>query len=156
VVHRRKAGRPPRLHCQKERAAQRAVQRLIRAGTLRSAHDCSEGGLGVALAEACFSGEARLGARLQVHAPALRDDQVLFNESQSRIIASVAPARLEEAMRLAGEDGVPVHRLGEVGGSALAIWVNGRDYRWDLEPIFNSWYLSIARSMTSPSGGARP
>lgn len=153
MIHGRKAGRPPRLHYGKEKAAQAAVRRLIRAGLLQSAHDCSEGGLGVALAEACFSPEAPLGARLQVYAPGLRDDQVLFNESQSRVVVSIAPSRVEEAMRLAAEEGAPVQRLGETGGDALSIWVNDRNYRWDVEAIFDSWYFSIERLMSSGLGG---
>lgn len=153
LIHGRKAGRPPRLDYQKEKASQAAVRRLIRAGVLQSAHDCSEGGLGVTLAEACFSTEARLGARLRLQTPGLRDDQALFNESQSRIVVSVVPARAEEAMRLAAEAGASVQRLGEVGGDALSISVNDRRYRWDVEGIFNSWYFSIERLMSSGVGG---
>jgi phosphoribosylformylglycinamidine synthase subunit PurL len=153
LIHGRKAGRPPRLHYQKEKASQAAVRRLIRAGLLQSAHDCSEGGLAVALAEACFLLEAPVGARLRVHAPGLRDDQALFNESQSRIVVSVLPARAEEAMRLAAEEGTPVQRLGEVGGNALSISVNDCHYRWDVEGIFDSWYFSIERLMASGLSG---
>jgi phosphoribosylformylglycinamidine synthase len=110
--------------------------------------------LGVALAEACFSAEAPIGATLRIQAPGLRDDQVLFNESQSRIVVSVVPARAEEAMRLAAEGGAPVQRLGETGGDALSISVNdSRDYRWDVAAIFDSWYLGIERLMSSGSGG---
>ena len=158
VVHGRKVGRPPRLLYPAEKAVQAAVRRLIRAGLVQSAHDCSEGGLAVAVAESCFSTPARFGAQLRVDAPGgLRDDQVLFNESQSRVVVSVRSAHAEEAMRLAAaEDGngdgvrVQVRRLGEVGGDVLSIFVNGRSYRWDVEAIFESWYHSIAHLMTSP------
>jgi phosphoribosylformylglycinamidine synthase II len=153
LIHGRKAGRPPRLHYQQEKASQAAVRRLIRAGLLQSAHDCSEGGLGVALAEACFSPEAPIGARLRIQAPGSRDDQLLFNESQSRIVVSVVSARAEEAMRLAAEEGAPVQRLGEVGGDALSISVNDRHYRWDMEAIFDSWYFSIERLVASGISG---
>ena len=66
VVHGRKAGRPPRLDYARERAVQGAVLALIRAGLVRSAHDCSEGGLAVALAEGCISGEQRFGATVEL------------------------------------------------------------------------------------------
>jgi phosphoribosylformylglycinamidine synthase II len=153
LIHGRKTGRPPRLDYRKEKASQAAVRRLIRAGLLQSAHDCSEGGLGVTLAEACFSTEAPIGATLRIQAPGLRDDQVLFNESQSRIVVSVVPARAEEAMRLAAEEGAPVQRLGEVGGDALSISVNDCQYRWDVEAIFDLWYFSIERLMSSGHSG---
>jgi phosphoribosylformylglycinamidine (FGAM) synthase-like enzyme len=78
---------------------------------------------------------------------------VLFNESQSRIVVSVLPAHAEEAMRLAAEEGTPVQRLGEAGGDALSIAVNGRQYRWTVEGIFDSWYFSIERLMSSGLSG---
>src|SRR3954470_21541141 len=65
VCHGRKAGLPPRLNIEREMAVQNAVRELIRAGLVRSAHDCSEGGLAVALAESCFNPEELLGAQIE-------------------------------------------------------------------------------------------
>src|SRR6516225_77198 len=90
VVHGRKEGRPPRLNYGRELAAHSAVLGLIRSGIVLSAHDCAEGGLAVALAECCISGEKRIGAEIQLLRRNLREDQVLFNEDQSRIIVSVS------------------------------------------------------------------
>src|SRR6476619_3034786 len=86
VCHGRKAGRPPRLDVERELAIQNAVRELIRAGLVRSAHDCSEGGLAVAIAESCFNPDGLLGARIEIEDAAAIP--VLFNESQSRIVIS--------------------------------------------------------------------
>ena len=63
VCHGRKEGLPPRLDIARELAVQNSVRELIRAGLVRSAHDCSEGGLAVALAECCFNPDGLLGRR---------------------------------------------------------------------------------------------
>ena len=62
VCHGRKVGLPPRLNIEREMAVQDAVRELIRAGLVRSAHDCAEGGLAVAIAESCFNPEGLFGA----------------------------------------------------------------------------------------------
>src|ERR1700704_2965698 len=90
VCHGRKEGLPPRLDIARELAAQNAVRRLIRAGRVRSAHDCSEGGLATALAECCFNPAERFGAEIRFEKDPARIDQLLFNEAQSRIVISVA------------------------------------------------------------------
>ena len=90
VCHGRKEGLPPRLNVERELAVQKSVRELIRAGLVKSAHDCSEGGLAVALAECCFNPAGRFGAEIRFDDALLRIDQVLFNESQSRIVISVA------------------------------------------------------------------
>ena len=66
VCHGRKEGLPPRLNIELELAVQNAVRELIRAGLIKSAHDCSEGGLAVALAECCFNPDRLLGAEINV------------------------------------------------------------------------------------------
>jgi phosphoribosylformylglycinamidine synthase subunit PurL len=95
IVHGRKTGLPPRLNYQLEMGVQAAVRTLIERGLVKSAHDCSEGGLGVALAECCISGERNIGASVRLGHRPMRFDQVLFNESQSRVIISV---RAEDAV----------------------------------------------------------
>ncbi len=67
VCYGRKAGLPPRLDVERELAVQNAVRDLIRAGMVRSAHDCSEGGLAVALAESCFNPDGLLGADVDLY-----------------------------------------------------------------------------------------
>src|SRR5438477_6549959 len=96
VCHGKKIGPPPHVDLAHEIEIQNAVRNLIRAGLVQSAHDCSEGGLAVALAESCFNPKQRFGAKVDLSAatPARSASQsegaiVLFNESQSRIIISV-------------------------------------------------------------------
>ncbi|MDQ3414841.1 MAG: phosphoribosylformylglycinamidine synthase subunit PurL, partial [Verrucomicrobiota bacterium] len=146
VIHGSKAGLPPRLDFKRELALQNVLRELIRAGLVRSAHDCSEGGLAVALAEACFNPEGRLGAEFDLGvAGPQRLDQILFSESQSRIVISTLPGSAEPVMQLLEERGVPGYRLGEIGGDALAITAAGEALRWPVEEIYDDWFNAIAR-----------
>jgi phosphoribosylformylglycinamidine synthase len=88
---------------------------------VRSAHDCADGGLAVALAEMCIRGN--LGAEIRVPAgPAdIRLDAALFGESQSRIILAVRPQEVEAVTRIADSQGAPWALIGKVGGDSLRI-----------------------------------
>ncbi len=90
AIHHTVAGRPPRVDFDRERRLQSVVREGIRRGWLRSAHDCAEGGLAVALAECCISSQR--GAQIQLADPqGRRWDEILFGESTARILVSVAP-----------------------------------------------------------------
>jgi len=117
------AGRPPALDLQKEAAVQKLVLQLIRSGLVRSAHDLSEGGLAVAVAESCFGKE--IGAELDWDC-ALRPDLALFSESQSRILLSVSAEHADQVAQQAQQAGVPCARIGVTGGERLVIRINGR------------------------------
>jgi phosphoribosylformylglycinamidine synthase len=104
------AGPLPRLDLDLEARVSRAVRRMVREGVALSAHDCSEGGLGVALAESCIAGE--IGARVRV-------DGHLFSEEPSRIVVSYTDRARAEA--ICRDAGAPFVDLGETGGDALAI-----------------------------------
>jgi len=151
VVHGRKEGRPPRLDYERELAAHSVVLGLIRSGIVRSAHDCAEGGLAVALAECCISGEKRIGAEIQLLRRNLREDQVLFNEDQSRIIVSVSRNDAAAAEEICRQRGAPVTVLGQVGGAALELTTAQGTVRWPLDQLFESWYNSIAQIMARPN-----
>src|SRR5438128_1566056 len=94
ICHGCEEGPPPRVDLELEIKVQDAVRDLIRKGLVKSAHDCSEGGLAVAMAESCFIPEQSFGAEINLKAGGTPAATVLFNESQSRIIISVAPAEL--------------------------------------------------------------
>jgi len=111
------AGRP-RIDLALERRVQELCRRAISQGLVSSAHDCSEGGLAVALAEACIAGGLGFQGDFSIKG---HRDAALFGEAQSRIILSVAPERLEELQHMADELGVPWAMLGTVGGSRFAI-----------------------------------
>ena len=86
---------------------------------LRTAHDLSEGGFLIALAEACLG--RRLGARVEV--PLAGAD--LFSETQGRAIVACSPAALDRVLQAAEELGVPAREIGEVGGDDLVVRTGG-------------------------------
>jgi phosphoribosylformylglycinamidine synthase len=126
--HGQEAGRPPALDLALEKAVQETVRRAVREGILSSAHDCSDGGLAVALAESCMMHDAPaggppaawIGAAVRVPFP-LRKDFVLFGEDASRIVVSLPASALPRLEALAKECGAPLVRLGAVGGDRLEI-----------------------------------
>jgi phosphoribosylformylglycinamidine synthase subunit PurL len=122
TVHGRLAGVPAPLDLGRERSVQAACLAAIEGGLVRSAHDCSEGGLAVALAECCVTGPRRLGAAVTLPAEG-RVDELLFGEAPSRIVVTVAPGDVERLMRIAEEWTVPAHILGRVGGDRLEVRV---------------------------------
>jgi len=148
VIHGRKAGTPPRLDYTKEKAVQEAVRSLIRMSLVRSAHDCSEGGLAVALAECCISGAEAVGAEIDLSefgaGPA---DELLFNEAQSRIVISVRRENAAAALALAQWQGVPAQRLGFTGGEHLRIKAGERQWPWLVKDLKERWWGAIAACM---------
>ncbi len=149
VCHGRKEGLPPRLDIARELAVQNSVRELIRAGLVRSAHDCSEGGLGVALAESCFNPANRLGAEIRFDEVPSRIDQLLYNEAQSRIVLSVTESDAAATFDLLKKAGVPALRLGVVGGEFLSINAGEESFRWPVVELFDDWYHSIERSLAA-------
>ncbi|MBI5695547.1 MAG: phosphoribosylformylglycinamidine synthase subunit PurL, partial [Nitrospirae bacterium] len=121
VVHGQERGMPPDLDLNVEAALQKATLAAIQSGIVRSAHDCSEGGLAVALSECCFRGEEEpVGCTVAI-ADTFRLDSALFGETQSRIIVTVKEGSLARLKEIAGSHGVPVTVLGTVGGDRLVI-----------------------------------
>jgi phosphoribosylformylglycinamidine synthase len=101
------------------------VQAAVDRKLLRSAHDCSEGGLAVALAESTLLAEGlSLGAVIDLDQQGLRADGLLFGESQSRIVVSVRSGDTSIIQQMAQESGVPCAVLGTVGGDRLTIVVH--------------------------------
>ena len=156
IYHGRKQGPPPVVDLAHEIKIQNAVRDLIREGLVKSAHDCSEGGFAVTLAECCFNPEGLLGAEINVaHASGLRTDQnrkleacaTLFNESQSRIVISVAANNMGRTMSTLRQYGVPFRQLGKVGGDELRIRVNEETFRWPLAGLYDDWFNAIRRAV---------
>jgi phosphoribosylformylglycinamidine synthase II len=148
IVLGRKEGAPPRLDFEKEKRAHDAVRALIRIGLVQSAHDCSEGGLAVALAEACLSGRQAFGAELEFGETGLRPEVLLFNETQSRIIISVQKNNAAAALALLEWRSVPSRRLGTITKSdTLKISANGRTYAWSVPELQASWSQAIEKLM---------
>jgi len=97
---------------------QKAVREAVRAGLLRAAHDVSDGGLAVTLAEMCFGRD--LGCRVRLESP-LRPDALLFGEDASRIVVSYAPEDRDKVQAIFRSAGAPLEEIGEVGGSSLVV-----------------------------------
>jgi len=124
VLQHREQGSPPFLSLDIEKALQDFALKVIHEGLVQSAHDCSDGGLAVALAECCVSGpRAAQGAVVKLGLGSLRRDALLFGESQSRIILSTRPTAVESILSRAAEAGVPAAQIGTVGGGRLVIEV---------------------------------
>ncbi|MBP2000884.1 phosphoribosylformylglycinamidine synthase [Paenibacillus shirakamiensis] len=121
AVHGVVEGRPPVLDLNVEKELLDTVLAAIQQGYVQSAHDLSEGGLAVALAESCISGG--LGAQVNIDTE-LRADIALFSESQSRILLSTSADQASELERFIKERNVPVVRIGRVEGTNLVIDIN--------------------------------
>ena len=127
ALHGLEEGAPPQLDLARELNVHRVVLAAIRRGLVKSAHDCSDGGLAVALAESCIVGE--IGASIELPPaveaqPNTRLDAVLWGESQSRVVLSCARENLTELRRMAKIAGVPLSELGVVGGEKLIVGDN--------------------------------
>ena len=118
VIHNKVAGRPPALNWEAEKSLQGLLVEAAGEGLLSSAHDLSEGGLGVALAECCVNGG--FGARVSLEGP-LPAHVELFSESQSRALVSVAPEKLAALEERAAGRGVVMRVMGETGGDSLRV-----------------------------------
>ena len=120
VIHGKVQGDAPELNLIREKAIQAFCRESIATGVVRSAHDVSEGGIAIALAECCITGPEPRGATLRLEG-AMRPDVHLFSESQSRIILSVPAIHARRILDRAAAVGLPATRLGTVGGSRLVI-----------------------------------
>jgi len=150
VVHGRKEGAPPKLDYTSEKALHDTLRSAIKAGHIQSAHDCSEGGLAVTLAESSLSSKEGLGSSIDFGTTGLRPDVLLFNESQSRVVVSVKPENLDALLALVKKDGVPAQRLGTVTTeSSLQIAADGQSYTWALSDLQHAWGGTIGRLMGS-------
>ena len=129
VIHKHLGGRPPAVDLDAERSLAALIAAAAGEGLLASAHDLSDGGLGVALAESCLRGgvgcwvslagfDNRAGASAEPPADAFT---ALFSESAGRAVVSVTPGREEEFADLCDAHGVPATVLGRTGGDSLAV-----------------------------------
>ncbi|PYS66357.1 MAG: phosphoribosylformylglycinamidine synthase subunit PurL [Acidobacteria bacterium] len=138
-------GRVPALDLEAERAVQTACLRAAEAGLLRSAHDCSDGGLAVALSECCFSSLNReaFGADIDITG---EDDIVtrLFSETPSRIIVSFDQSALGDIEEIVAAASCPMTLLGNVGSDRLRIESDGEEViQLDVAEMESAWRSSL-------------
>jgi phosphoribosylformylglycinamidine synthase len=123
MVTGRTAGHAPVLDLERERLVQMVCQGAISRGIIRSAHDVSEGGLAVTLAESCITGD--IGAHISLPEGVCLD-ALLFGEAPSRIVVSVAQGDVCALLEAARNAGVPATLLGCVGGSDVILEAGGK------------------------------
>jgi phosphoribosylformylglycinamidine synthase len=176
VVHGKKTGTPPRCDLETAKTLHTTLLGLIQSGLVKSAHDCSEGGLTVCLAESCISqlvaretprligaqidlsdvgqasslyqtkSEDKNGDRQDV-CPTVRLDTLLFGETQSRAVISCAPLDAVKVIERAKLLGVHAIPIGKVGGDQLTIKIGDKDFSAPLAELHDAWWNSIARAM---------
>ena len=127
-------GRPPMVSLEMERRLQAAVLDSIGHGVLRCAHDVSDGGLLIALAESALFGGR--GLRCPNIIGAINREAFYFGESQGRVIVSVVPRRVPELQKVMAHHHVPIHAIGVVGGEEFHI---GSDIRVSLDTLRQAW-----------------
>ena len=146
ATHGRLAGRLAPLDLAMERRVQAAVRAAVGAGLVTAAHDCSEGGLAVALAEGAVSGATPVGC--DVSAPGTgRADVALFGEGPSRVVATVEPARAREFEALMAESAIPWRWIGVTGGERLVIRAAERVVDVAVDRIAHAWRSGFERHM---------
>ncbi len=142
----REAGRPPGVDLEHERRLTRLLARAVAEGRLESAHDVSDGGLAVALAECCLTAPEPVGARLAL-GDTIRPDALLFGESTGRVVASARDP--QGLVDLARQQGVPAQQVGETGGERLRIgppagepWIDAA-----VEQLQRAWQQALPRRL---------
>ena len=148
AIHSKISGDCPQLDFQRERNVHATCLEAIQKGLLHSAHDISDGGFAVALAECCITNaEALLGA--QIDLPEFqRLDFHLFSESQSQIVVSLPESCFAELEKISSKYNVPLQILGKVGGERLQI---GTVIDVDVATLSKVYYNSIAEKMAEPA-----
>ena len=154
-VQGKKTGTPPPCDLPKEKALHTFLLSLIKMGWVESAHDCSEGGLAVCLAECCISNQVSrqtfnpIGASIVLtgfHSERL--DALLFGESHGRIVISVTADKSDKIAELAERSNIPCQTLGKTTDEeSLVISLNDRKLTWDLQELHDLWWNSIANHM---------
>jgi len=143
TIHGLEAGAPPAIDLEQEKRNQEFLLDAIDARLVRSAHDLAEGGLAVALAECAFHSERRIGCEIDLGG-GLRDDALLFGESQSRVLLTCKRPDLPKLLEMAAARGVTAKAIGRTGGDAVAVAREGREaLRVPVERACRVWKDSL-------------
>ena len=175
VIQGQKNGSPPRCDLETAKTLHTTLLGLIQSGLVKSAHDCSEGGLAVALAESCISQliaretPRLIGATIDLSAVAApresadgqagesaapspvdattRLDALLFGETQSRVVISCKAIDAVKVVERAKLMGVPARHLGQVGGDKLTVKTAAGEFSVPVAELHDAWWNAIARAM---------
>ncbi len=147
-IHGLKTGKPPRMDLDHAKKISEFTLDIIKKGWVKSAHDCSEGGLAVALAESCMSnGDSMVGAKVNLSGVKQRVDATLFGESQSRIVLSAVKTNADKIIKAAAKAGLPVKKLGVTGGKTLKIKTTRGELSYEVAKLRDLWWNAITRIM---------
>ncbi|MCK5125764.1 MAG: phosphoribosylformylglycinamidine synthase subunit PurL [candidate division Zixibacteria bacterium] len=143
VIHGQKRGAIPELDLSVEHNLHKTILKMIQTGLISSAHDCSDGGFSVAIAESCIGNrEHMIGASVELPSDGLRTDALLFGESASRIVISSPAGKAIELEKAAAEFNTPIIKIGTVGGSKLKV----NDFiDSDLSDVGEAFYESLQK-----------
>lgn len=144
-VHNLITGEIPDVDLKIEKNLIEFLQIAAKKHLLNSAHDISEGGLVSALAEKGISG--RLGCEININMPNHREDFLLFNESQSRVIISSSSDKSDEILELAAKLTLPVYKLGKVKKDEFSVKVNNQSIEMNIEEVGKLWREALACKM---------
>lgn len=144
VIHNKIAGSPPYIDLNFEKKLQHALLNLIKKGLVASAHDLSEGGLAVAIAESCvMNQEKNFGAKISF-TPSFRMDYFLFSESQSRILVSISENNKNIMESELKKLGIPFEKIGVVQRETLEI---NDKIHLSIEEVSDVYFNSITKLM---------
>ena len=162
VVHGLEKGRPPSLELDRERRVQKACLEMIRGGLIASAHDCSDGGLAVALAECCMGPDGPLGVEVELQEETcperkrrIRPDALLFGETQSRIVLSAKEEALLAIQGIAKKYGVPVTVLGKVQGAGFRVQGNSFGIDLPIKAVEEAWRNALCLAISRQPSALR-
>ncbi len=141
LLHGCEQGRPPKVDLEAEARLAEVLRILVYNGSISTAHDLSEGGLAVALAECCFGRE--IGARVRVPLSPTH----LFSETQARAVVCCASSQAEALLQAAAEGGVPALDAGETGGADLVIEADGATVALGVADLKRRWQTALPRAL---------
>lgn len=158
-----KNGTPPRCDLNRAILLNETILGLIHGGSIKSAHDCSEGGLATCLAECCISHQiarntpALIGAEInltkeviekfKLDSDKILPEALLFGETQNRVVITTLPQYAGKILSRAAIYNYPAAIIGKVGGSKLIIKTDVGEHLWDVSKLYDIWWNSIAKAM---------
>jgi phosphoribosylformylglycinamidine synthase len=141
LLHGIEQGRPPKPDLGAEERLADLLRLVAFEGWIRTAHDLAEGGLAVALAEACLG--VGQGAEIEVEDP----PSALFSETQARALVAVSPRHVDRVLEEAERSGVPAAEAGRVGGSRLKVACDGGTLDVEVEELHKIWSTALPRAL---------
>ena len=156
VIHGVEGGKPPSVNFEREKRSLRFILEAARKGLLKAAHDCSKGGLAIALAKMAIKGG--IGVKVDLErvptSNVKRLDELLFSESYARIVLEVPANRVRNLLRLAAKHGASAARIGEVTGDSFTLQYKGKPViSCELPTLSEVWNKPIPEAMEGGGGG---